>query len=63
MPFRNDPEWRNGPLIFMVSSPLQWQSAAPTRVEAEEFLDGMVQRYTSSLDANDMMYAYETSRY
>jgi homoserine O-acetyltransferase len=45
-----DPEWKKestlhkkvglsgaiGQLMFMVSSPLQWQKSAPTREEAEE---------------------------
>lgn len=73
----NDPAWENGEyqsqppglvsavhsLIFMVSSPLQWQKSAPTREESEAFLDNLVNRYTSSLDANDMIYAFDASRY
>ncbi len=73
-----DPEWQNGnyqnqpkvglagaigQLMFMVSSPLQWQKRAPTREEAEEMLDKMVERYLSIMDANDMIYAFESSRY
>lgn len=72
-----DPEWKNGnykdqpkvglsgaigQLMFMVSSPLQWQKNAPTREEAEEMLDNLVERYLSIMDANDMMYAFESSR-
>ncbi|TVZ26028.1 homoserine O-acetyltransferase [Gillisia sp. Hel_I_86] len=72
-----DPEWKNGnykeqpkvglsgaigQLMFMVSSPLQWQKRAPTREEAEEMLDNMVERYLSIMDANDMIYAFESSR-
>jgi homoserine O-acetyltransferase len=37
-----------GQLMFMVSSPLQWQKSAPTR-EAEEMLDKLVERYLSML--------------
>lgn len=73
----NDPVWNEGDyesqppglvsavhaLIFMVSSPLQWQRAAPTREEAEAYLDNLVSRYTSSLDANDMIYAFDASRF
>jgi homoserine O-acetyltransferase len=36
-----------GQLMFMVSSPLQWQKSAPTREEAEEMLDKLVERYLS----------------
>jgi homoserine O-acetyltransferase len=43
--------------MFMVSSPLQWQKSAPTREEAEEMLDKLVERYLSIMDANDMIYA------
>jgi homoserine O-acetyltransferase len=34
-----------GQLMFMVSSPLQWQKSAPTREEAEEMLDKLVERF------------------
>lgn len=72
-----DPEWKKGEyteqpkvglagaigqLMFMVSSPLQWQKQAPTREEAEEMLDKLLNRYLSIMDANDMMYAFESSR-
>jgi len=73
---RNDPEWKNGEystqprglvsaihaLIFMVSSPLQWQKEAPTREKAEALLDTLVQRYSSTLDANDFLYQFDASR-
>lgn len=73
-----DPEWKNGEykaqpklgltgaigqLMFMVSSPLQWQKSAPTREEAEKMLDKLVDRYLSIMDANDMIYAFEASRF
>lgn len=72
-----DPEWKNGnyteqpkvglsgaigQLMFMVSSPLQWQKQAPTRVESEKMLDNLLNRYLSIMDANDMIYAFESSR-
>jgi len=74
---KNDPEWKDGnyeeqppglicavhSLIFMVSSPLQWQKAAPTREEAEEFLANRIQRYASNLEANDMIYQFDASRF
>jgi homoserine O-acetyltransferase len=73
----DDPAWNEGnyetqppglvsavhSLIFMVSSPLQWQKSAPTREEAEAYLDNLVNRYSSSLDANDMIYAFDASRF
>jgi homoserine O-acetyltransferase len=71
-----DPEWKHGEytaqprgllgavdvLIFMVSSPLQWQKEAPTREKAEALLDSLVQRYKSTLDANDLVYQFDASR-
>ena len=73
-----DPAWQDGDytvqpktglagaissLIFMVSSPLQSQHAAPTRVEAEAALEKTRDRYLATLDANDVIYAYDASRY
>jgi homoserine O-acetyltransferase len=72
-----DPEWKQGDytaqprgliaathvMIFMVSSPLQWQKEAPTRDKAEALLDTLVHRYASTLDANDMIYQFEASRF
>jgi len=49
-------------MMFMVSSPLQWQLKAPTRETAELMMDKMVSRYLSILDANDMIYAFDASR-
>jgi homoserine O-acetyltransferase/O-succinyltransferase len=73
---RQDPEWREGEyareprglidaihvLLFMTSSPLQWQKAAPTREAADAFLEQMVRRYAAAIDANDMIYAFDASR-
>ncbi|MBX2942639.1 MAG: alpha/beta fold hydrolase [Cyclobacteriaceae bacterium] len=72
-----DPEWKGGEyanqplgltnavhaLIFMVSSPLQWQKAAPTREAAELFLKDKVDSYVAGLDANDMIYQFDASRF
>jgi homoserine O-acetyltransferase len=73
-----DPEWNNGDyktepkvgltgaissLIFMGSSPLQMQKAGPTRVESEAYLAKTEERYLSSLDANDVIYAFDASRF
>ena len=73
---RSDPEWNNGEykqephglasaiytLIFMVSSPLQWQKQAPTREAADKFFDQLVQNYLKQFDANDMLYQFDASR-
>jgi homoserine O-acetyltransferase/O-succinyltransferase len=72
----SDPEWRQGEyttqprglvsaihvLLFMVWSPLQWQKQAPTRVQAEALLATLLERYSSTLDANDVIYQFEASR-
>jgi homoserine O-acetyltransferase len=74
---KNDPQWNNGEyttqpagltyaihsLLFMVSSPLQWQKAAPTREQAEKFMQDRIERYRSTLDANDMIYQFDASRF
>lgn len=74
---RNDPEWRNGEyttqprglipaiyaLLVMISSPLQWQKQAPTREAAEKLLEELVGDYAGRLDANDLIYQFDASRY
>ena len=73
---RNDPEWRGGDytaqprgladavhiLMMMTSSPLQQQKTAPTRDAADSLLERTVRRYVQTLDANDMLYAFDASR-
>ena len=49
-------------LMFMVSSPLQWQKNTPTRESAEIMMDKTLNRYLSILDANDLIYAFDSSR-
>ncbi|HVG44562.1 MAG TPA: alpha/beta fold hydrolase, partial [Longimicrobium sp.] len=73
---RTDPAWRGGEytaqprglagavhiLVMMTSSPLQQQKAAPTREAADSLLERTVRRYLSTMDANDMLYAFDASR-
>jgi homoserine O-acetyltransferase/O-succinyltransferase len=73
---KNDPEWNKGEyksqprgltaaiytLLFMTSSPLQWQKQAPTREAADRMFDGLVSRQLARADANDMLYAFDASR-
>ena len=72
----SDPEWKQGEyksephglagaihvMIFMVSSPLEWQKEAPTREKAEALLASLIQRYGATLDANDFLYQLDASR-
>jgi len=72
---RNDPGWKGGEyeeqprglasavytLLFMVSSPLQWQKTAPTREAADRFFDDQVKSRLAGNDANDMLYQFEAS--
>ena len=73
---RTDPEWRNGDyqvqphglrlaaevLYFMSSNPVQRQREAPTLAQADRPLDGYVNNATKNLDANDVLYALESSQ-
>jgi homoserine O-acetyltransferase len=73
---KKDPDWNNGEyktqprgltaavytLLFMTSSPLQWQNQAPTRATADEFFDRMVASRLRNTDANDMLYQFDASR-
>jgi homoserine O-acetyltransferase len=73
---KNDPDYAGGfydkqpaglreamyPLIFMVSSPRYYQELAPTRESAETLLEQIVDRYSASMDANDLIYAFDASR-
>ena len=49
-------------LMFMVSTPLQQQKTAPTRELAEIAMKRTLERYQASLDANDLIYAFDSSR-
>src|SRR5579862_9561399 len=73
---KNDPEWNNGEYtkqprgltsaiytyLMMASSPLQLQKQAPTRDEADKLFDDQVKTILSRLDANDMLYQFDSSR-
>jgi homoserine O-acetyltransferase len=73
---KKDPDWNNGEykqqprgltaaiytLMFMTSSPLQWQRQAPTREAADEFFDRTVASRLRNTDANDMLYQFDASR-
>jgi homoserine O-acetyltransferase len=73
---RNDPDWKGGEydrpprglfsavytLLFMTSSPLQWQKLAPTREAADRFFDDQVRTRLAATDANDMLYQFDASR-
>jgi homoserine O-acetyltransferase len=75
---RQDPAWKNGEyteepvegiraalymLLIVVSSPLQWQKAYPTSAQADKFLEDYVQTHVHSTDANDLLYAVDSSRH
>jgi homoserine O-acetyltransferase len=73
---RDDPEWRGGEytqqprglktalavMLFMTSSPLQWQLQAPTRDAADQFLEKWVTGRLKQTDANDLLYQFDASR-
>jgi homoserine O-acetyltransferase len=72
---RTDPEWRDGEytsqprglrsaaqlLFLMGSSPLQRQKAAPTLKKADEVFEKGVADSLARLDANDVLYAVQSS--
>ena len=74
---RQDPDWKNGDytaepraalqiaadfLMIAGSAPLHMQEDFPTRDAADKFHDSSIKRITSSLDANDFLYAVSASR-
>src|SRR3954453_5130925 len=72
---RNDPAWERGEdraqpptrrtpaeiLFLMASNPVERQKEAPTREAADRVLDEYVARTTRTMDANDVLYAIESS--
>jgi homoserine O-acetyltransferase len=73
---RNDPEWKNGDyehqpqslriaaeiLYFMGSNPLLRYQQAPTGEKAEEVLNKYGDTAMKTMDANDVLYAVQSSR-
>ena len=74
---RTDPEWKSGDyttepraglqiaadfLLIAGSAPLLMQKNLPTRDAADKYLNDSMKRITSTLDANDMLYAVNASR-
>src|SRR5262249_33591900 len=73
---RNDPEWKGGEytsqprslrvaaqvLLLMSSNPVIRQKDAPTLKAADKFFDNEVEKRLKGLDANDVLYAIESSR-
>jgi homoserine O-acetyltransferase len=74
---RQDPAWMGGEykteplqglrtaneiLLIMGSSPLQMQKQAPTREQAEKYVDSYLERTMASTDANNMLFYLNASR-
>jgi homoserine O-acetyltransferase len=73
---RNDPEWNNGEyktqprglitaiyvLMWMGSSPLQYQKNNPTREAADQYLADQTASRLRTTDANDLLYQFDSSR-
>ena len=74
---KQDPAWMNGEyktepvqglrtaneiLLIMGSSPLQMQKQAPTREQAEVYVDHYLERTMASTDANNMLFYLNASR-
>lgn len=71
-----DPAWMNGeyktpppglkPALYlmtmMTSIPKVWQQQYPTREAADQFLERSIAARMKTMDANDMLYAYDSSR-
>jgi homoserine O-acetyltransferase/O-succinyltransferase len=74
---KQDPAWLDGEyksqpveglrtanemILIMGSSPLQMQKQAPTREQAEQYLDRALARYMAYSDANNMLFYVNASR-
>jgi homoserine O-acetyltransferase len=74
---RNSPDYNNGDytqqphglaaamqiLLVMVSAPVRMQKEDPTGAEADKFLEDFVARAIKTHDANDVLYAFDSSRH
>ncbi|MGI8743047.1 MAG: alpha/beta fold hydrolase [Bryobacteraceae bacterium] len=75
---KNDPDWNNGEYIkppihgllcaqyilsIMTSSPLQLQKQYPSRESVDAMMEKTYPRRAARADANDMIYAFESSRF
>jgi homoserine O-acetyltransferase/O-succinyltransferase len=49
-------------LLLVGSAPLQWQKSAPTRDDADRWLAEQMKTRMASTDADDLLYAMESSR-
>jgi homoserine O-acetyltransferase len=49
-------------LLLVGSAPLQWQASAPTRDDADRWLAEQMKTRVASTDADDLLYAMESSR-
>jgi len=72
---RNDPQWMNGEyktqpaslrtageMLWLVgSNPVRRQKEAPARADADRVLDAYVASFVKTYDANDVLYALESS--
>jgi len=74
---RQDPDWKNGDytsqpraalqistdfLLIAGSAPLAMQKSDPTRDAVDQYLDDTTKRIASTIDANDFLYAVNSSR-
>ncbi len=73
---RTDPGWRNGEyttqphgvisalytLLFMTSCPRQMRIDYPTQAAADAGFDRWIKRVAAHMDANDMLYQFDSSR-
>jgi len=72
----SDPQWQHGDyatqppglrdamqiLFVMTSAPLVQQHTAPTREKADSAIDAMLDARARTMDANDVLYAFDASR-
>jgi homoserine O-acetyltransferase len=72
---RGDPEWKNGQygmqptslrwvaelMFFMSSNPLARYQQAPTSEQADKIMDDYASNFLKTHDANDALYAFESS--